>query len=53
MNEKLWGKLKELNDRLERVLDRVNAKQILAKKRQREVPIDHQIEIADKEIENA
>lgn len=54
LNERLRNKLKELNARLERVLDRVNAKQILAKKKNtREVSVEHQIEIADKELENA
>ena len=43
----LRNKLKELNNRLERVLDRVNAKQILAKKKNKDVPVEHQIEIAD------
>jgi len=31
----------------------VNAKQILAKKLKKDVPVEHQIEIADREIENA
>ena len=31
LNEKLRNKLKDLNGRLERVLDRINTKQLLAK----------------------
>ena len=53
LNDKLRSTLKEFNFRLERVLDKVNAKQILAQKKIRYVPIEHQIEVADKEIENA
>jgi chromosome segregation ATPase len=53
LNEKLRNKLKDLNGRLERVLDRINTKQLLAKKKNKEVPVDKQINVCDKEIENA
>lgn len=53
LNEKLRNKLKDLNSRLERVLDRINTKQLLAKKKNKEVPVEKQISVCDKEIENA
>jgi len=53
LNEKLRNKLKDLNSRLERVLDRINTKQLLAKKKNKEVPVERQIDVCDKEIENA
>ncbi|CAI2371527.1 unnamed protein product [Moneuplotes crassus] len=53
LNEKLRNKLKDLNGRLERVLDRINTKQLLAKKKHKEVPVEKQISVCDKEIENA
>jgi chromosome segregation ATPase len=53
LNEKLRNKLKDLNSRLERVLDRINTKQLLAKKKNKEVPVEKQINVCDKEIENA
>lgn len=53
LNEKLRNKLKDLNSRLERVLDRINTKQLLAKKKSKEVPVEKQINVCDKEIENA
>ena len=50
----LRGKLKELNDRLERVLDKVYVKSLNPTINQaEEPPIPHQIQVADKEIENA
>ena len=54
LNKVLRGKLKELNDRLERVLDKVYVKSLNPTINQaEEPPIPHQIQVADKEIENA
>lgn len=45
LNEKLRNKLKDLNSRLERVLDRINTKQLLAKKKKKEIPVEKQISV--------
>lgn len=54
LNKALRGKLKELNDRLERVLDKIYVKSLNPNKvNEAEVDTSHLIRVADKELENA
>lgn len=54
LNKALRGKLKDLNDRLERVLDKVYVKSLNPNKRTDNEPdVSHLIHVADKELENA
>ena len=54
LNQKLRDYLKALNSRLERVLERIATKQLLLERKQpKPVSDEHQLEIADKELENA
>ena len=54
LNKALRGKLKDLNDRLERVLDKIYVKSLNPNKtNEAEVDTSHLIRVADKELENA
>jgi len=54
LNKSLRGKLKELNDRLDRVLDKIYIKSLNPNKRNdADQDPSHQLRVADKELENA
>jgi DNA repair exonuclease SbcCD ATPase subunit len=54
INYRLRKKLKELNTKVERAIDRTDTKRMLAaRKKKKVVDIPHQVQVMDKEIENA
>lgn len=52
INYRLRKKLKDLNAKVERAIDRTDTKRVLAARNKKDLDIPHRIRVKDKELEN-
>lgn len=53
INYRLRKKLKELNAKVERAIDRTDTKRVLAARNKKEIDLPHRIRVKDRELENS